>query len=186
MRRYDLGLIIPTTVKLLDDDTVHISNDFAGDWSISLDEISRLYIKKPSFGENGYIYISADGQIPDTPIGNKQTVEYYKKHIDEADHLAQSLALDNDNIDTIYVTRTQKMQKDPAVVANRAPLRCPSCKSVNIQFMGNQRKSFSVGKAVAGGLLTGGVGAVAGFAGKKGQDRWHCTQCGHVFDTPPK
>lgn len=186
MRRYNLGLFIPTTVRLMDDNTVHISNSLAGEWTTPLNEINRLYVKKPSFGENGYIYISIDGQIPDTPIGNKQTIEYTKKDIDEADHLAQALALDNDEVETIVVTRNSKMHKDPAVMSNRAPLRCPSCKSVNVQFMGNQRKAFSVGKAVAGGLLTGGVGAVAGFAGKKGQDRWHCTQCGHVFDTSPK
>ena len=60
---------------------------------------------------------------------------------------------------------------------------CPRCDSTNIQFMQNNKKAFSVGKAVGGAVLTGGVGALAGFAGKKGDDQWHCNQCGNVFTT---
>ncbi|GAJ25584.1 hypothetical protein JCM15457_454 [Liquorilactobacillus sucicola DSM 21376 = JCM 15457] len=48
-------------------------------------------------------------------------------------------------------------------------LVCPKCGSSNIQFAGNNRKSFSVDKAVAGTVLTGGVGALAGFIGKTGE-----------------
>ncbi len=33
--------------------------------------------------------------------------------------------------------------------------------------MQNNRKGFSTGKAIGGAVLTGGVGAIAGFAGKK-------------------
>ncbi|MFD1899211.1 hypothetical protein GQR36_02060 [Enterococcus termitis] len=44
---------------------------------------------------------------------------------------------------------------------------CPNCQSTDVSFMGNDRKSFSVGKAAAGTILTGGVGALAGFTGKK-------------------
>lgn len=38
---------------------------------------------------------------------------------------------------------------------------------MNVEFMQNNRKSFSVGKAAGGAILTGGVGTLAGFAGKK-------------------
>lgn len=60
-----------------------------------------------------------------------------------------------------------------------ASLKCPKCKSTNVQILGNNRKGFSVGKAVGGALLTGGVGALAGFAGKKGKYDVHCPECGH-------
>lgn len=40
--------------------------------------------------------------------------------------------------------------------------------------MQNNRKSFSVNKAVGGAALTGGIGTLAGFAGKKGKDQWFC------------
>ena len=60
-------------------------------------------------------------------------------------------------------------------------VKCPVCKSTNITFMQNDRKSFSVGKAVGGAILTGGVGAIAGFAGKKGKNQYHCNNCGRNF-----
>lgn len=60
-------------------------------------------------------------------------------------------------------------------------MKCPKCKSINIQVMGNDRKGFSVGKAVGGALLTGGIGALAGFAGKKGKYDCFCMNCGHRF-----
>lgn len=60
-------------------------------------------------------------------------------------------------------------------------LKCPSCGSSNIQVMGNNRKGFSVGKAVGGALLTGGIGAIAGFAGKKGKYDCFCNDCGERF-----
>lgn len=62
-------------------------------------------------------------------------------------------------------------------------VHCPKCKSINAEFMSNDRKAFSAGKAVAGTVLTGGVGALAGFAGKKGDNQWHCKDCGSTFAT---
>ena len=64
-----------------------------------------------------------------------------------------------------------------------AKMKCPKCKSTEVTFMQNNRKGFSIGKAVAGGVLTGGFGAIAGFAGKKGKNQWHCKNCGNVFQT---
>lgn len=60
--------------------------------------------------------------------------------------------------------------------------RCPKCTSTNIQFLGRDRKGFSVGKAVGGAILTGGVGSLAGFAGKKGKFQWLCMDCGNRFE----
>ena len=60
-------------------------------------------------------------------------------------------------------------------------MRCPKCHGTNIQIMGNDRKGFSVGKAVVGGLLTGGIGLLAGFAGKKGKYDCYCNDCGKRF-----
>lgn len=59
--------------------------------------------------------------------------------------------------------------------------RCPYCHSKNIQFMNQDRKGFSVGKAAAGAILTGGIGTLAGFAGKKGKNNWYCNNCGRTF-----
>jgi hypothetical protein len=62
-------------------------------------------------------------------------------------------------------------------------VKCPHCKSTDVEFMVQQRKSFSIGKAAAGTIMTGGIGALAGFAGKKGKKEWHCKNCGAVFVT---
>lgn len=61
-------------------------------------------------------------------------------------------------------------------------LYCPHCGSTNIQPLGSHRKGFSVGKAVGGAVLTGGIGALAGFAGKKTkQTDFVCMDCGKQF-----
>lgn len=62
-------------------------------------------------------------------------------------------------------------------------IKCPKCKSTNIQFMQQGKKSFSVGKAVGGAVLTGGIGTLAGFAGKKGKKQWFCQNCNSTFET---
>lgn len=46
-------------------------------------------------------------------------------------------------------------------------IKCKYCRSTNVAFMQNNRKGFSIGKAVGGAILTGGIGTLAGFAGKK-------------------
>lgn len=59
---------------------------------------------------------------------------------------------------------------------------CPKCGSTSIQTVGNHHKSFSVGKAAAGAILAGGVGTLAGFAGKKGKKvDMICMNCGKKF-----
>ena len=62
-------------------------------------------------------------------------------------------------------------------------ITCPNCNSKDVSFLQQDKKAFSVGKAVGGAVLTGGVGALAGFAGKKGNEQWHCKNCGNFFET---
>lgn len=64
-------------------------------------------------------------------------------------------------------------------------VKCPKCKSLNVQLMGQDRKGFSVGKAIGGALITGATGglggALAGFIGKKGKYDMFCSDCGSRF-----
>lgn len=60
-------------------------------------------------------------------------------------------------------------------------LKCPRCRGHNIQVLGNNRKAFSVGKAAGGAFLTGGIGLLAGFFGKKGKYDVFCADCGRRF-----
>lgn len=60
-------------------------------------------------------------------------------------------------------------------------MQCPKCKSINVQVLGQDSKKFSTGKAIAGAILIPGVGALAGFSGKKGKYDVFCTDCGYRF-----
>jgi len=60
-----------------------------------------------------------------------------------------------------------------------APHKCPKCKATGTMEAESERKGgFSVGKAVVGGVLTGGIGLVAGGLGKK-KITYVCTKCGY-------
>ena len=65
-------------------------------------------------------------------------------------------------------------------------VKCPVCGTINVEFLQQDKKSFSAGKAIAGAALTGGIGTLAGFAGKKGTLQWHCKECGCLFETKKK
>ncbi len=65
-----------------------------------------------------------------------------------------------------------------------ATLKCPKCKSHNIQVIDGKKK-LSVTKGVVGGILMGPIGAVAGGVGlgKKGKYQCFCMDCGHRWKT---
>ena len=66
----------------------------------------------------------------------------------------------------------------PITVENDADeLRCPKCGSVHIEI---DKKGFSGGKAIVGGLLAGPIGIAAGFMGKNKRKRV-CLKCGHTW-----
>lgn len=56
-------------------------------------------------------------------------------------------------------------------------LRCPKCGSVHIEF---NKKGFSGGKAIVGGVLAGPLGIAAGFMGKN-KLKGKCLKCGHEW-----
>lgn len=55
-----------------------------------------------------------------------------------------------------------------------SPKKCPKCKSVNIHA---EKNGYGLGKGLAGGLATGGVGLLAGFIGSN-KLRFTCLDCG--------
>ncbi|MGZ1149100.1 hypothetical protein ACXO2A_08615, partial [Lactobacillus delbrueckii subsp. bulgaricus] len=58
---------------------------------------------------------------------------------------------------------------------------CPNCGSPHVELVGENRKGFSLGKAAGGALLTGGIGLLAGFAGKKDGTQFFCNTCHKTF-----
>lgn len=62
---------------------------------------------------------------------------------------------------------------------NDEPIRCPKCHSTQIHV---DKRGFSTGKAIAGGMLTGNV-LIAAAAGSIGMNKIEltCLKCGHKF-----
>lgn len=87
----------------------------------------------------------------------------------------------NDDVKKTFTQQVSEIKKDFEEKNNI--IKCPKCSSTNVQFMQQDKKAFSVGKAVGGTVLTGGIGALAGFAGKKGKKQWFCQNCNSVFET---
>jgi hypothetical protein len=66
-------------------------------------------------------------------------------------------------------------------MAKRAPSICPKCKKWNtVKPIAEGKGGFSGGKALAGGVLFGPVGLVAGALGKK-RKTFQCTNCGYTI-----
>lgn len=68
-----------------------------------------------------------------------------------------------------------------AQTSDKGSICCPKCYGINIQVLGENRKAFSASKAIGGAVLTGGIGLLAGFAGKKGKYDLLCSDCGCRF-----
>lgn len=99
---------------------------------------------------------------------NKENAKY-----NEAEDYVQSL-LDH--------TKENKLEQQPKEIYTRNSPKCPHCKSHDIQILDNRRKAFPKEKATAGGVLLGGIGIVAGFAGKRGKKYDAvCIKCGKKF-----
>lgn len=87
------------------------------------------------------------------------------------------------------IVESQVQAKNRKASIQRARLKekmkCPRCGSRNIQPAGVHRGGFSVGKAIGGTILAGGVGSLGslvGFAGNQtGKSDWVCLDCGKSF-----
>lgn len=161
--------------------------------ALNIDQIQNVYQSYPDGNSAGSLFFSLNGEKP------PELIELSDKNI----FYSSAQQRDVQNILSCFDTKIilitgeclneykeQKLDntKQQAVLLeqkniNQSKVSCPNCNSINIEHLRNNTKSFSVGKAIAGGLLTGGIGTLAGFAGKKGKtDKWHCKNCGNVFD----
>lgn len=66
----------------------------------------------------------------------------------------------------------------PSSLQNDDLLRCPKCNSTNLHI---DKKGFSGGKALAGAVVAGGIGILAGTIGSHDIDVT-CLKCGHKFN----
>lgn len=78
--------------------------------------------------------------------------------------------------------RYQQEQREIKLAAVGNVPHCPNCLSTQIQPLAQHRKGLSVGKAVGGAVLTGGIGTLAGLLGKNTkQTDFVCMDCGKQF-----
>lgn len=104
----------------------------------------------------------------------------YSSHPDETANVTEQ---------SVHEEKTSKLEKAVkvtsmigSVINSMRQPHCPKCRSTNVQAVGQHRKGFSVGKAVAGTALSGGLGAIAGFAGKNTKKvDMICMNCGKKF-----
>lgn len=144
------------------------------DGIICLDCARRLGIEKP-FNEIKLLNDMSIETANSILNGDRKLVEVVAEH----DRVLTQNAVRNLQEQSKKVDdHEKKLEKKQQA---KAP-HCPRCGSKNLQVLGNHRKAFSVGKAVVGGALTGGIGTLAGFAGKKSKKvDVICMNCGKKF-----
>lgn len=123
----------------------------------------------------------------DKPMKNKKllngmTIDLVNAVLDGDLLLSDYIAEHNRQLTQATVQKLKDESAEKHRKENANAPRCPKCGSTSIQIIGNEHKAFSVGKAAAGAVLAGGVGTLAGFAGKKGKKvDMICMNCGKKF-----
>lgn len=145
-------------------------------------KIHCIYIRPFDFQKNelGSVYLSISGEdYNSNDLFAKNVFKYTKKQTAKVWELLKLLNVEiiekENRTDKHEKTITIKREKQQSIII------CSHCGSKDVQFMQNNRKNFSVGKAAVGVALTGGVGTLAGFAGKKGDNEFFCTSCNKKF-----
>lgn len=172
------GFLPKKTVRF-DGTTISIGN-----FEINKDNIACIYFRPFSLSKNewGTVYFSLNGEDYDSAkLTTKNVFKFTKKQTDSVWEFLNQL-------DVAIVEKQNDLGAVPFSTSDKSNrfVICPNCQSTNVNFMQNNRKNFSVGKAVGGAVLTGGIGTLAGFAGKKGSNQWHCNRCGNTFETSSK
>lgn len=158
-----------------------------GKTTFDINDIDCVYLAEPGIFASGTVYISTDGELPgNVKDFKKQSFDYSNNEVDKVQTLLELL-----DVEILSGPSTAQVEKNDFKAAQQSlkdqaeekkMLKCPHCGSDNIQFAGNKRKGFSVGKAVGGAVLTGGIGTLAGFAGGKGKkNEFVCMNCGKKF-----
>lgn len=147
---------------------------------VPVHRINTIFKRQVNLKANewGSLYFSLDGEDIDAlnPL-DKHLIQYSDKQAKKIDTLLEQLDVEVVNKPNFNGSSVLNS------VSNKNIVKCPNCKGTDLENLGNNKKSFSVGKAVGGAALTGGIGTLAGFAGKKGKsDKWHCKNCGQVFN----
>lgn len=184
MQEFKLGRLGNTKKINIDEEgNISIKSTMFGDGELTIEDIKKVFISKPAFLTDGELYLSTTGnQFSGTVLAETTGFVYKKKQLDDVKKILNLLQEVNEELEIEDV----KTVIGGSTLSYVNAIKCPKCQSTNVVFMDNKKKGFSVGKAVGGTILTGGIGSLAGFAGKKGKDRWHCQDCGNTFKKKAK
>ena len=103
----------------------------------------------------------------------------YKKQIHE-NYLFNNPLYDKEAFNYRETKQAENRKRSLEEGAKRAERKRnnPSCPHCGSTALSANKKGFGLGKAVAGGVITGGVGLLAGFIGS-GKVEITCLSCGH-------
>lgn len=85
---------------------------------------------------------------------------------------------ENETLKTLVTTYQSGMPVQVTLQYEDGQLRCPQCNSTHIVI---DKSGFSATKAIVGGILTGGIGVLAGLHGRN-RRVGKCLKCGHHWD----
>lgn len=85
---------------------------------------------------------------------------------------------ENETLKTLVTTYQTGTPVQVNIQYEDSQLRCPQCNSTHIVI---DKNGFSATKAIVGGLLTGGIGILAGLHGRN-RRVGKCLKCGHHWD----
>jgi|WetSurMetagenome_2_1015567.scaffolds.fasta_scaffold00408_22 hypothetical protein len=98
--------------------------------------------------------------------------------ISQAELAVDSVRSQTDNrSDDKNLTEKNKQQEKAPYRDDPDIVRCPKCHSSQVAA---NKQGFGWGKAVIGGVLTGGIGLLGGFIGSRNINIT-CLKCGHQF-----
>jgi DNA-directed RNA polymerase subunit M/transcription elongation factor TFIIS len=149
-----------------------------GDRFVSYDDILNMQFHEASFPYS-FIYLRITESSPnDIKVGeaasNPDAIVFAKEKVSNFDK-ARILISDNIQLPSQTITVRRTEHQSVAVVHEEVQIKCPKCGSTQISA---NKKGFSIGQAIVGGVLTGGVGLAAGLLGGNGI-RINCLRCGH-------
>jgi hypothetical protein len=136
----------------------------------------------------GNIYTMIDKKIPTCgfckipliPIDGTSWPDFWKLSKEERETTEQKIfdkyIKDNPQFDPEKMEARIKADNTYTPPVSNTP-SCPRCGSTSISA---NKEGFSVGKAVAGGVVAGGVGLLGGFIGSK-KVRVTCLNCGNSW-----
>lgn len=164
-----------------------------GRLEIKNDEITEIKYQMATTWIQGFITFCTNvgGQsvkkLEDTSL-DKNSIQFYKKRNEEVEKVLEYFK------DKVILTDIQQSQKNAKEnlkqkekqkekeLKESGKLYCPKCLSTQIQA---GEKGFRTGKAIAGRLIAGPIGLLAGNFGSK-KVELICLECGHRWEPKKK